>query len=117
MPNRVESCIFCAIAAGDATAEIVDATDLALAFRDLRPVAETHVLVIPRRHLEDAAAVTAEHGPLLAEMLGLARAVAARDGIIERGYRLVMNVGRDSGNSVGHLHLHVIGGRALGALG
>jgi histidine triad (HIT) family protein len=114
---RVEGCVFCAIAAGDIPADVVGAGELALAFRDLNPVAPTHVLVIPRSHLDDATAVTSDHGEVLAEMLLLAREVAGRDGIAESGYRLVMNVGRDSGNSVGHLHLHVLGGRPLGALG
>jgi histidine triad (HIT) family protein len=114
---RVDGCVFCAIAAGDIPADIVQAGELALAFRDLHPVAPIHVLVIPRGHLDDATAVTSDHGAVLAEMVVLAREVAARDGIAESGYRLVMNVGPDSGNSVGHLHLHVLGGRALGALG
>ncbi len=110
-------CVFCGIAAGSVPAEVIGSTDLALAFRDLHPVAPTHVLVIPRQHLDDAAAIDPGHGDVLAAILVLARDVAARDGLDERGYRLVMNVGPDSGNSVAHLHVHVLGGRPLGALG
>jgi len=109
--------VFCAIAAGDLPADVVAASELAVAFRDLHPIASTHALVVPRDHLDDAAAITADHGRVVAEMLVLARGVAHSDGVATSGYRLVMNVGRDSGNTVGHLHLHVIGGRPLGALG
>ena len=88
-------------------------TDLVYAFRDLNPVAPTHVLVIPREHIVDAAGITADHGAVLVEMFEVARRVAEADGLAERGYRLVLNVGPDSGNSVPHLHLHVLGGRRL----
>ncbi len=109
--------MFCAIVAGELATELVLGGEHAVAFRDLHPVAPTHLLVVPRRHLDAAMAVGAEHGELLAEMLVLARRAAEQDGIAAGGYRLVMNVGPDSGNTVGHLHLHVIGGRRLGALG
>ncbi len=88
-------------------------TDLVYAFRDVRPVAPTHVLVIPREHIVDATDITAEHGEVLAEMFDVARRVATIEGLSERGCRLVLNVGPDSGNTVAHLHLHVIGGRRL----
>jgi len=110
-------CVFCAIVEGEVPAEVIERRPLAIAFSDLHPVAPLHALVVPRRHLDDAAAVTAEHGEVLAEMLVLARQVAERGGVADSGYRLVMNVGRDSGNTVGHLHLHVLAGRPLGALG
>src|SRR5271166_1502853 len=110
----VPDCLFCSIAAGEIPSTEVLSTDLVYAFRDLNPVAPTHVLVIPREHISDAAGVTAEHGEVLAEMFEVARRVAEADGVAERGYRLVFNVGEDSGNSVAHLHLHVLGGRRLG---
>ena len=77
------------------------------------PGAPTHVLVVPRTHITDAAALDLAHGQVLAEMFHAAQQVAALEGL-DRGYRLVFNVGEDSGNSVPHLHLHVIGGRAMG---
>ena len=83
------------------------------AFRDINPTAPTHVLVIPREHIENADTITAEHGGVLAEMLSTAQRIARDEGIAEGGYRLVFNVGRDAGNTVPHLHLHVLGGRNL----
>jgi histidine triad (HIT) family protein len=106
-------CLFCKIIAGDIPSDVVLETDSTFAFRDINPTAPTHVLVIPRDHVENAATVNSQHGEVLAEMLDTARRVAEADGIAERGYRLVFNVGRDSGNTVPHLHLHVIGGRGM----
>jgi len=108
-----DDCLFCKILAGDIPADVVLETDTTFAFRDINPTAPTHVLVIPREHVENAATVNSQHGAVLAEMLDTARRVAEADGIAERGYRLVFNVGKDSGNTVPHLHLHVIGGRGM----
>ncbi|MGD0440983.1 MAG: HIT domain-containing protein [Acidimicrobiales bacterium] len=106
-------CLFCDIVAGERPSTGVASTELVYAFRDLHPVAPTHVLVIPKAHIVDAAHLTADHGDLLAEMFEVARRVAHAEGLSERGSRLVLNVGPDSGNSVAHLHLHVLGGRRL----
>ena len=106
-------CIFCAIVAGDAPSVEVLSTDDTYAFRDVNPVAPTHVLVVPRLHITDAAALEHSHAGLLSAVFETAREVAAAEGLAERGYRLVFNVGEDSGNSVAHLHLHVLGGRRL----
>jgi histidine triad (HIT) family protein len=110
---RLEDCIFCRIVAGDVPADIVDRSDQAIAFRDLNPQAPVHVLVIPRRHIENAA--TVEHGDadVMADMVVMAGRVAQEQGIAERGYRLVFNVGEDATNTVPHLHLHVLGGRRM----
>jgi histidine triad (HIT) family protein len=108
-----ENCLFCRIIRGAVPSDRVLSTDNTYAFRDIAPAAPVHVLVIPRRHIADAGAVGPELGPLLAEMLGAARQVAEQEGIAERGYRLVFNVGEDARNSVAHLHLHVLGGRQL----
>ncbi|MGA2529064.1 MAG: HIT domain-containing protein [Acidimicrobiales bacterium] len=107
----MDDCLFCAIVSGESPCEEVLSTDLVYAFRDLRPVAPTHVLVIPKAHIVDAAGIDSGHGDVLVEMFEAARAVAAAEGLTERGSRLVLNVGPDSGNSVAHLHLHVLGGR------
>jgi histidine triad (HIT) family protein len=110
----LSECLFCRILAGEIPAAEVASTELSYAFRDLNPVAPLHVLVIPRQHIESAASVSAEHGAVLADMMELAREIAANEGLAERGYRLVLNVGEDSGNSVPHLHMHVLGGRSIG---
>jgi histidine triad (HIT) family protein len=108
-----ESCLFCRIVAGELPADVVASSDLSLAFRDINPQAPTHVLVIPRRHIDDAAAIGPDDAEELADMLVVARQVAESEGIAQSGYRLVMNVGEDAQNSVGHLHMHVVGGRPL----
>jgi histidine triad (HIT) family protein len=111
----VSDCLFCSIVAGDVPADVVHSTDRTVAFRDLNPQAPVHVLVVPRRHIDHAGAVTADHAEDLSAMLVAAQEVAAAEGIAapERGYRLVFNVGKDAQNSVAHLHLHVIGGRPM----
>jgi histidine triad (HIT) family protein len=111
-------CIFCQISVGQLSADVVFESEDVLAFKDINPAAELHVLVVPRRHITDASVVTAEDGPVLAEMLTAARAVADQAGLAtpERGYRLVFNIGPDAMNSVPHLHLHVLGGNLSGHL-
>jgi histidine triad (HIT) family protein len=108
-------CLFCKIVAGDVPSEVVHETDTTVAFKDINPAAPLHVLEVPRRHIDDASTVTTEDGPVLADMVLAARAVADGAGLVtpERGYRLVFNVGPDAMNSVAHLHLHVLGGQPL----
>jgi histidine triad (HIT) family protein len=108
-----EDCIFCRILSGEIPATVVLDNDQVLAFRDVTPRAPTHVLVVPRRHIRDIAAIEPSDGPLLAALFGAANAVADGDGIVESGYRLVLNVGPDAGQTVFHLHLHVLGGRVM----
>ena len=106
-------CLFCRIVAGEIPAEIVHSSELAVAFRDLNPQAPVHVLVVPRRHIDNAGVLEAGDAEALAGVLVAARQVAEAEGVAERGYRLVFNVGEDASNSVPHLHLHVLGGRRL----
>ncbi|MDP8991957.1 MAG: histidine triad nucleotide-binding protein [Actinomycetota bacterium] len=106
-------CLFCKLASGEGDSEEVLSTERIYAFRDINPTAPTHVLVVPRQHIADASEVGPEHGEVLAEMVTTAQEVARREGVDESGYRLVMNVGEDALNSVGHLHMHVIGGRRM----
>jgi histidine triad (HIT) family protein len=108
-------CLFCQIVAGEIPADIVHRTETTVAFKDIHPAAPLHVLVVPVRHISDASVVTAEDGPLLADMLMAARAVAEEAGVAgpDRGYRLIFNIGPDAMNSVAHLHLHVLGGQEL----
>ena len=107
-------CIFCRIVAGELPSQEVASTERTYAFRDIEPAMPTHVLVVPRAHVESADTVTAEHGDLLAEMMEVAQRVARSEGLAERGYRLVFNVGEEAQNSVPHLHLHLLGGRPMG---
>lgn len=107
-------CIFCKIVAGEVPADVVRRTDSSLAFRDRNPQAPIHVLVIPLEHVEHAGVLEPGHAELLSDVFATANAVAAEEGLAERGYRLVFNVGDDSGNTVPHLHLHLLGGRLMG---
>lgn len=109
-----DDCLFCKILAGDIPSQKVDESELAYAFRDINPAMPTHVLVIPRKHVTNAHELTADDADDLAAMYLLAQRVAASEGLADRGYRLVFNVGADSGNTVPHLHLHVLGGRRMG---
>jgi len=108
-------CLFCKIVAGDVPSETVHETETTIAFKDINPAAPLHVLVVPRRHIDDASTVTDGDGTILADMLLAARAVAEAAGVAgpDRGYRLIFNVGPDAMNSVPHLHLHVLGGQPL----
>lgn len=108
-------CIFCRIASGEIPADIVARSEAAVAFRDLNPQAPTHILVIPVRHV--ASAAEGGHGDeaaaLLGEVVRLAVEVAARLGLDQSGYRLVINTGAEGGQTVPHLHLHLLGGRQM----
>lgn len=107
-------CLFCRIVAGEIPATVVKRTDDAVAFRDIDPRAPTHVLVIPTRHVpavRDAAGPDGE--ALLGRLLRFAAEVASEQGLDAGGYRIVTNTGKDAGQSVDHLHLHVLGGRKL----
>jgi len=111
-------CLFCRIVAGDLESDVVATSDRSFAFRDITPQAPTHVLVVPRRHIDDASALGEGDGDDLADLFALANEVARSEGISKTGYRLVMNIGEDAHNSVGHLHLHVLGGHDMaGRLG
>ena len=106
-------CLFCAIADGEIAADIVHNDQLVIAFRDINPKAPTHILLISREHIESAAELTDGHAPLLARLFVTAAALARTEGVAESGYRLVTNVGSNAGQSVHHLHLHLLGGRPM----
>lgn len=106
-------CIFCRIVAGEIPSRRVFEDDEVIAFHDQAPRAPTHVLVIPRLHLTSALELEASDGPLLGRLFAAAATVAREQGIAESGYRVVTNVGRGAGQSVDHLHFHVLGGRPL----
>jgi len=107
----VSDCPFCKIAAGELPAAIVQRTPDVIAFRDIHPQAPTHILVVPIKHLVSVADVQAEDVELMGRLIATARDIARDLGL--RGYRLVINTGREAGQSVFHLHVHLLGGRAM----
>lgn len=107
----MSSCVFCKIVAGEIPATVVKRTPQAVAFKDLNPQAPTHVLVIPTTHVSSLN--DARDGKMLGELLSFAREVAQEAGIATKGYRVVVNTNPDGGQTVFHLHLHVLGGRAM----
>lgn len=106
-------CLFCAISAGDIPADLVHSDDTVLAFRDISPQAPVHVLVIPRAHHATAADLAVADPALAARLLEVAGQIAESEGISESGYRLVTNTGAGAGQSVHHVHFHLLGGRGL----
>ena len=113
MTDRDPDCLFCRIVAGKIPSDRVHEDDEVVAFRDINPQAPTHVLAIPRRHIADAAALTEGDGPLLERLFAVLRDIAEDEGL-DTGYRIVTNVGPDAGQTVFHLHLHLLGGRSMG---
>ncbi len=112
-PKLADDCLFCKIVSGAIPSTNVFEDDDVLAFRDRNPVAPMHVLVIPKRHIVGADHIGAADGDVLAKMFRAAQVVAGAEGVAETGYRTVFNVGAHAGQTVPHLHLHVIGGRAM----
>ena len=108
------SCLFCRIIAGEIPASIVYQDDRVIAFNDINPQAPTHVLVVPRRHVATLNDLQAGEDGLVGEMVRRAAAIAAERGHAEGGYRTVFNCNADAGQTVFHIHLHVLGGRTLG---
>jgi histidine triad (HIT) family protein len=108
-----DECLFCKIVAKEIPATVVHETARTLAFRDLNPQAPTHVLVIPKAHHPDAASLAAADDGLADEVISTAHAVAVQEGVAEQGYRLVFNTGPAAGQTVFHVHGHVIGGRSM----
>ena len=106
-------CVFCAIAAGRVPASRVLESPRTVAFRDVNPQAPVHVLVVPKDHFEDLAALSAFGGGLVGELAAQALQVARAEGLAEGGYRIVFNTGADGGQTVQHVHAHVLGGRAM----
>lgn len=106
-------CLFCRIVSRTVPSTVVHETDTVLAFRDIDPRASTHVLVIPKEHHPDAAAMATADPGLAGEVLAVAGKVAALDGVDSSGYRLVFNTGADANQTVFHVHCHVLGGRNL----
>jgi histidine triad (HIT) family protein len=107
------NCIFCKIVSGEAPAAIVYRDDRTTAFRDLHPVAPTHILVVPNKHVASVNDVTPEDESILGHLFFVTKQIAEQEGIVSDGYRLVVNTGANAGQGVFHLHLHIIGGHRL----
>lgn len=105
-------CIFCKIAAGEIPSTKVYEDETILAFRDINPMAPTHILVIPKEHIPSVDGVTAENSGVVAHIFEVIPAIAAKEGLVN-GYRVVSNCGADAGQTVPHLHFHILGGREL----
>ena len=107
-------CLFCKIVAGDIPADIVYESENNLAFRDINPQAPTHVLVIPRKHIATINDITDADQEIVGGLYTAAREIAAAEGIADEGYRAVMNCNEGAGQSVFHIHLHILGGKQMG---
>jgi histidine triad (HIT) family protein len=108
-----ESCVFCKIVAGEANATIVYRDEQATAFRDRHPAAPTHILIVPNKHIESVGALEAEDEQLMGHLFTTARRLAEEEGIARGGYRLITNTGANGGQTVFHLHVHLIGGQRM----
>ena len=109
------NCIFCQIIAGKVPSEILYQDEEVIAFRDINPVAPTHLLIIPKRHIPSLAHLSEVESPLIGHMVNIANRLAKGEGISESGYRLAINCGKQGGQEVPHLHMHLVGGRQLKA--
>ncbi len=107
------NCIFCRIAAGEIPAKVVRQDEHSVAFRDLNPQAPTHVLIIPRRHIPSVNALEGGDAALIGQLFLAAQEIARDEGVAASGYRMVINAGPNAGQSVDHIHLHLLGGRGL----
>jgi histidine triad (HIT) family protein len=108
-----DTCHFCKIIANQAKATITYRDSQVTAFRDIHPVAPTHILIVPNKHIESTNVLEPEDEQLVGHLFSVARQLASEAGISHRGYRLIMNTGADGGQTIYHLHLHLIGGQRL----
>jgi histidine triad (HIT) family protein len=109
----VAECLFCKIASGEVEADVVHSSDNVVAFRDINPQAPVHILIIPKEHIESVRAVRDRGGALLADIFQAAAHLAKAEGVDRSGWRVVTNVGAHAGQSVHHLHFHLLGGRPM----
>ena len=107
-------CLFCKILTGDIAADVIYESDTAIAFRDINPKAPTHVLIIPRKHIATINDIGEDDHSIVGSLYAAAREIAADEGIADDGYRAVMNCNAAAGQTVFHIHLHLLGGRVLG---
>lgn len=109
----MESCLFCKIVAGDIPATRVHEDEQALAFQDIRPQAPTHVIIVPKQHVSSVLDVTASHEAMVGHLIRVAQEIARARGLADAGFRLVVNCGPAGGQTVYHVHIHLLGGRTM----
>lgn len=113
----MSDCLFCKIVKGDIPSTNVYKDEQVIAFRDINPAAPTHILIVPNRHIDSVNMLIPDDEPLIGRLFGIAKMLAAQEGIAEGGYRLIVNTGAEAGQTVFHLHMHLLGGRQMKALG
>lgn len=113
----MSDCIFCKIIKGDIPSTNVYKDEHVTAFRDINPVAPTHILIVPNKHIDSVDVMIVDDEPLIGHLFTVAKELAAKEGISAGGYRLVVNTGAESGQTVFHVHLHLLGGRQMRAMG
>ena len=113
----MSDCIFCKIIKGEIPSTNVYKDEQVSAFRDINPVAPTHILIVPNKHIDSVNMMIMDDEPLIGHLFTVAKQLAAQEGISEGGYRLVVNTGAEAGQTVFHIHLHLLGGRQMRAMG
>jgi histidine triad (HIT) family protein len=111
--KMTDSCVFCKIVSGETKATIIYRDEQVTAFRDIHPVAPTHILIVPNKHIESVSTLEPEDESLIGYLFIIAKQLANNEGISKRGYRIITNTGVDGGQTVLHLHLHLIGGQRM----
>lgn len=113
----MSDCIFCKIIKGEIPSTNVYKDEFVTAFRDINPAAPTHILIVPNKHIDSVNMLIPDDEPLIGKMVSIAKQLANKEGIAESGYRLLVNTGEEAGQTVFHIHLHLLGGRTMRALG
>lgn len=113
----MSDCIFCKIIKGDIPSTNIYKDEQVTAFRDINPVAPTHILIVPNKHIDSVNMMIVDDEPLIGHLFTVAKQLAAEEGIAEGGYRLTVNTGAEAGQTVFHIHLHLLGGRQMRAMG
>ncbi len=113
----MSDCIFCKIIKGEIPSTNVYKDEFVTAFRDINPAAPTHILIVPNKHIDSVNMLIPDDEPLIGKMFSIAKQLANKEGIAESGYRLIVNTGEEAGQTVFHIHLHLLGGRTMRALG
>ncbi|GAB1470578.1 histidine triad nucleotide-binding protein [Chloroflexota bacterium] len=113
----MSDCLFCKIINGEIPNASVYRDEQAYAFRDIQPAAPTHILIVPNKHVSSVNAMSADDEQVIGHLFNVARQIAAQEGLSEKGYRLIINTNADAGQTVFHIHLHLLGGRQLERMG
>lgn len=113
----MSDCLFCKIIKGDIPSASIYRDELTYAFRDINPAAPTHILIVPNKHIDSVNMMIPDDEPLIGHLFSVAKQIAEQEGLSEKGYRLVINTNAEAGQTVFHIHLHLLGGKPLGRMG